>query len=664
MKILTKKNGIALVAVLTVLLVLTLLLPVMFTMADRATASAAKGQNEQRASYFARTALEMSVSAFQDVYDTYVEEKEDYEAAKLTGIPSLDDYPTYRDYTNITTFAEDAAEKKSEFCAETLYIFAKTEYKIPQEQDYPSTSAFQEAWEDYEHEAIVYKTSNEAPSSEYTLFATANCDIVYEEVAEYYEILTTGEMNLLADDYETDADGNYVLDAGGNKIVKKSAKSKYEAIKENIEDKLNAGNSIDNMVQCYKVDRKEVRFDAVATIDGKTYGDFSRGCLMILPTRPADEEWIVPASVEGHQIFPDTSMATGITEVTYNKNIFDPDSASEAMSQPVYMFSCVGNMVISGKGIEYTGSQSFADLSFGLHPETATLPANDPTFSCLKTNNMSSWAESAQKDNFVLFSATNGIQVELPVNLIVNPCRTGRIGDGFDPNQSLYKILVFQAPNILFKESVNSMISLWTDTGLSDSIRDLLEKVGLDVSSYDAPRMTSIMFAAPANTPYTYLNKDRDNKEVKAGKVIFMQDSYIWIIPFAENGTNYKTQTVYYKGSDIQMYKIANAGDVYYFNSEVPAIKSGSSSSDKTTGFSLSAWFMDVKYQSYYGNDEGLNFFEKFKNEAFGNSRGIFEKYLGQADYVNDDFHYVGNIYEDSGLRVPDFDDFYVVWDS
>ncbi len=668
MKILTKKNGIALVAVLTILLVLTLLLPAMFTMAENATRRAARGQNEQRASYFARTALEMSVSAFQDVYDTAMEERIDYEAAVASkGETQVDinEYPTYKDYLAISTFPENSFEKKSEFSADKLYIFEKDGYKLPEKDDYQSTEDYNKAMSKYEKEAIVYRTSSQTPSG-YSQIATAECNLVYEELAEYYEISKDGEMTLLTSDYATNDDGSYKLDANGNRVLisgGRTDKQKYDAIKEVLEKKVDAGESISELTQCYKIDRKEVRFDAVASIGDKKFVDFSRGCKMILPTLPADEGWInAPTNVEGHQIFPDTSKATGITEVTYNSKAWNPDSANVAMRQPVYMFSCVGNMIISNQGLEYNGTQSFSDLSFGLHPETTTLPESDPTFACLKSNNMRTWSDNAQKDNFVLFSATNGIQVELPVNLLVNPCRTGRIGDGFDANQALYKLLVFQSPNILFKESVNTMVSLWTDTGITDAIRDLLEKMNVPIKSYDAPRMTSLLFSAPENTPYTYLNKDRKNKEVKAGKVIFMEDSYLWIIPFSENGSSYKTQTVYYKGSDIQLFKFANAGDVYYFNSQVPAI--GSTKSDETTGFSLSAWFMDVKYQSLYGNDDGLNAFEKFKNNAFGGARGLFEKYLGQADYVNDDFHYVGNIYDGTGGRVPNFNDFYVVWDS
>ncbi len=664
MKILTKKNGIALIAVLTVLLVLTLLLPAMFTMSEIATKQSLRGRTEQKASYFARTSLEMSVSAFQDIYDEAMEQKDAYEAAKLAGKDKISDFPVYEDYKELTTFPEDQIVKESDFSAQTLYVFEDTSAEFPIEENYDSETAYKDALSDYEKKAIIYKTSDESPGSQYKLIATADCEVTYEEVSEYYKILTSGATQLITHDYETYSDGSYVLDLNGEKKIKKHAAEKYKEINDKVVAAVSAHQSIENMEQCYKIDRKEVRFEAVATMNNKTYSDFSRGCTMILPTKPAEEGWIsIKTNVDGNQIFPDTDYATGVTEVTYNKNWQDPGAVVDSMSQPVYMFSCVGNMVISNKGIEGIEDKNFADLSLGLYPTTTTMPDNDPTFACLKANNMKDWHESAQKDNFVMFSATNGIQMELPVKLLVNPCRTGRIGDGLQGNEALYKMLVFQSPNILFKESVTSMISLWTDTGISDAIRDLLEAAGINISSYDAPRMTSIIFSAPDNTPYFYENQDRDREVVKAGKVIFMQDSYIWLIPFSEDGSNYKTQTVYYKGSDIQLYKFANAGDVYYFNSQVP-VNSSTGDEQKTTGFSLSAWFMDVKYPEIYGNDEGLNFFENFKNKAFGFARDIYEDILGQADYRNDDFHYVGNIYDGTAGKVPAFDDFYVVWDS
>ena len=75
MSILTKKNGVALIAVLAVLLVLTLLIPAMFTMADNATKESIGGKDEQRASYLARTMIEFTVGAFQECYDSAEEDE-------------------------------------------------------------------------------------------------------------------------------------------------------------------------------------------------------------------------------------------------------------------------------------------------------------------------------------------------------------------------------------------------------------------------------------------------------------------------------------------------------------------------------------------------------------------------------------------------------------
>lgn len=656
MKILTKKNGIALVAVLTVLLVLTLLLPVMFTMADRATVSAAKGQNEQRASYLARTSVEMAVSAFQDFYDAYDEAKTEYKAAVAEG--QTVSYPAV--CTNYDTFTS-----KGSMDADIIYMYTKDGVSIPVEKDYDNYNEWVEDWDIYQSQAVIYKTTKETIAG-YTLLGFAECDITYGEISEYYRI-DNGVLALLTDDYQVDADGNYVLDANGNKVITTSAESKYNTIKTNLETAIKNGVDTTNYPQCHKVDRKEIRFDSVATIGEKIYRDFSRGCLVILPTKPSDESWIVPASIESNQIFVDSSQATGVMTLDYDEIFMGTESDTQATSQVIYSFSCTGNMVITNKGMtikdgntyvdyntyikqhpEYTNQLS--DFSLGVHPITTTIkPENDPTFSCLKTNNMRSWASGAQKDNFVLFSATNGIQVDMPVNLLINPCRTMRIGDGISRNQSLYKVLGFQSPNIIFKGNVNNFVSLWKKTTLLEGILDLFG------DGYDARRVSSIILSAPENTPYSYYNGDR-GEICKAGKVFFGEDAYVWLIPFSENGSNYKTQTVYYKNSDIKLYKMANKGDVYYFNSEVPT-----DGGNETTGFSMTAYFMDVLYNDMVDDtDYGWRLWSKLKDNAFGFAQSTFMP----QDYVEDDFHYVGNIYEGTGGRLPVIDDFYVVWDS
>ena len=344
-----------------------------------------------------------------------------------------------------------------------------------------------------------------------------------------------------------------------------------------------------------------------------------------------------------------------------------------AIGQPVYVFSCIGNMVLSpenlkAKLVDNSGKESFVDyadyceangisfsikdLSLGVHPVTTTVnPENDPTFSCIKTNNMRAWASDAQLDNFVAFTATNAIQVDMPINLLVNPCRTGRIGDGLDANQSLYKIMYFQAPTIVFNGSVNNFISLYQKTSLGAVILD-----------YNAYRMSSVVLSAPDSTPYSYDHPDEKygGRSVKAGKVIFAEDSYVWLIPYTEDGSNYNTQTVYYKGKDIILYKFANAGDVFLFNTEVLTELDGSM---QKAGFSLTGYFMDVLYEKDDTDKENTSWWQvwsKLKevlfNEAVKNYRN--------DTYVEGDLKKIGNIYTSNEKTATVVDDFYVVWES
>lgn len=624
MKILTKKNGIALVAVLTVLLVLTLLLPAMFTMSESATRSAMMGTDDLKSSYLARTMLEMSVAAFEDFYDM-AEEKQKVSDSDITYEKLMSDF----------------TDKHKLINAETLYMYINEdmEYPVaPARTDFLDEAAYneavkeyEEAFAEYEVEGVKYITSASAPQGNYRLTGTADCKITYSDDVKYYEIDEQGNSTLIDEDT-------------------------YKEKQTEIDSAISSGTKIED-VKYVKVENRTVSFIATARVNGKTQ---IRRCVMILPTKPSEEQWIAPATLGSNQIFPDTSKASGITNINYDKSSMTINGA--ALKQPLYIFSCVGNMVISDENMTYDG-QPYTDydrtkISFGLHPETGTRePDNDPQFNCLRTYNMDSWASDAQLDNFVAFTSTNAIQVDLPVNLIVNPARTYRIGDGLSDNAPLYKVLVFQAPTIVFNKSVSSFVSLYTNSIIREQ---------------PAYRMTTIMLSAPKNTPYTYLNGDRDpktgkiveegkgGKTVKAGRVFFKEDVYLWVVPYGEDGSNYKTQTVYYKGKDIYIYKIANAGDIYYFNSEVPTNVNGQ---DREAGFSMTGYFMDVYYPEIGGDidtSEWWQIWTKAQNKLFN----IGSDLTRDPTYTRDDFKWVGNIYSGAGEKAPQVDDFYVVWES
>ena len=643
MKILTNKNGIALVAVLTLLLVLTLFLPVMFTMSESATKSAMRGQDTQRASYLARTMVEMAVAAFQDVYDAAEDELE-------IGVSPEDD-----DYKSTNVYKLECFYNQKTMEVNDLYMYRNDDVPFPENRN---ASDYDAAVDRYEKYGLVYSTK--APNEDEkqtvavpnengtgtvnkvcTFVGMATCNVTYDNAHEYYKT----EYNPTDKSYKT----------------LKISKSEYDSADKTTTD--------ETAPQYSKIEKKNVEFVAAAKVNGKGY---ERRCTVILPTKPSEQNWIVPASIDSNQIFVDSSKATSVKNIKIPNSFFvDKDAVKD---QKMYIFSCIGNMVITTEGMtikdgdknvdynEYLEQHpeypnQLSDFSLGVYPKTTTRdPENDPNFACVATNNMRSWSKNAQKDNFVAFTATNGIQVDMPVNLLINPCRTGRIGDGIDRNQSLYKLLYFQAPTIVFNGSVNSFISLYQKNSLLATVLD-----------YNAFRMSSIILTAPQSTPYSYYNKTR-GRTVKAGMVYFMEDAYVWLVPLTENGSNWKTQTVYYKGKDIILYKFANAGDVYLFNNEVETTISrtinGERLSDKyPAGFSMTNYFMDVLYSEDETDTNNLNWWQ-FWSWIQEGIYGTISNVTRDRDYVKEDLKYVGNVRTGGLNSTPVIDDFYVVWDS
>lgn len=728
MNILTKKNGIALIAVLAVLLILTLLIPAMFTMSDNATRSAMQGQDEQRASYFARTMIEFTVGAFQECYDAA--EEDESEGIKIPDNESdITDDLKDTDLYKLNQFLK----KEKSMDVSILYMYrTNTAYPDPDDVEYPDRNPGESdadyrkrcllVYRDYMDSGVIYSTtvpggytqsdaidgkipvgtisnvnyvnnSGEACSDTGYYQGYAKCSVTYDDSVEYFS--TWKE------------DGVWQTE----KITGKNAKQVYESYLERAKAAIAANNTIDESeVQVFKVENRNVEFSSYANIAGK---GAVRRCILVLPTKPADNSWIVPANIESNQIFPDTSQASSVFPLKLkNNSIFIDEEATNG--QPVYGFSCIGNMVVSTKNIKYkAGANDFlnltygetmdyvdyitaynakvdehnaaieahnaeidaynaanpdsprsdyrndymthidsnlADFSLGLHPETTTInPERDPSFNCLKTNNMRTWASSAQRDNFVAFTATNGIQFDMPVNLIMNPCRTGRIGDGIQRNRSLYKVLYLQAPTIVFNKPVNNFVSLYTKTSLLSLIFD-----------YNGYRMSSIILAAPESTPYTMeVEKGGEIKTVKAGKVYFAEDAYVWLVPFTENGSNYRTQTVYYKGKDIILYKFANAGDVFLFNSEVETEMDGEM---VKAGFSMTGYFMDVIYSKDTTDTNNVKWWQLWS----GIQSMIFDSAVSGVrpkTYEAEDLQWVGNM--NTGTQgTPNVDDFYVIWES
>lgn len=729
MNILTKRNGIALVAVLAILLVLTLLLPLMFTMSEHAMEAAMTGTDEQRASYLARTMIEFTVGAFQGIYD-------DAEEDESNGYQIPDDPSKVTDELKATALykLDQFLKVTKSMDVSVMYMYRNTAVAYPSVADVPERNEGESdadyrkrclvAYQNYMETGVIYSTT--LPSG-YTQAQALSGDIPEGTVANitYYDrdgnsktaqagYVGYAKCSVIFND-KTEYFKTWFDAAEGawqtEKITDDNAAEQYTNYLASAKTAIKNNNELDKtQPQIFKIQNRNVEFTSHAVINGK---GAIRRCILVLPTKPSENSWIVPANIEANQIFPDTSQASGVTALSLKNNSYFIDGEA-VQGQPVYGFSCIGNMVISTKKIKYKAvandfvglaegdtmdytdyintyndkvdqhnaaieahnaeidaynatdpdvprtdyrsdymthiSSNLSDFSLGLHPETTTLnPERDPFFNCLKTNNMRTWSSSAQRDNFVAFTATNGIQFDMPVNIIMNPCRTGRIGDGIARNKSLYKVLYLQAPTIVFNEAVNSFISLYTKTSLLSLVFD-----------YNAYRMSTIILAAPESTPYTMEIKDSTGiKTVKAGKVFFAEDAYVWLVPFTENGSNYRTQSVYYKGKDIILYKFANAGDVYLFNAEKETMINGES---KKAGFSMTSYFMDVVYSKDSTDTNNLKWWQLWS----GIQSLMFDAAVSGArpkTYEAQDLQWIGNMNTGS-QGAPNVDDFYVIWES
>ena len=604
LKVLSARNGIALISVLAILLILTLLLPVMFSMSERATKNSVKGMDRQRAAYLARTAIEMAVAAYEKDYENNPQ--------------------------NYVEFLND--DNPGTFEISPVYMYKTT-------GDYIYTVKASDVFSD---------TENEIPKDNITYIGNATGSLRYINQPEYYKINTETQ------------------------VAEKMTEAEYKTAATTFVNGIYSGNASDEY-QYAKIDNRIIEFSTRGVVNGQTN---DRKCRLVLPTDVAEKEWILPASKDGIQVFADSTKATNIVNTKMKSSL-----GSGEYNQPLYVFSCQGNMKISFDNLSIkdnidnkhnegsppqTATVDKSKLSFGVYPATSTEPANDVDFSCFKATDMHSWYNGAQKDNFIALTCTETMQWDVPIKLLVNPCRVGGIRTGdlnglSTDNYSLYKALICQAPQIVFNKQIDMMISLYEKD--------------------NAMRMTTLTLSAPSATPYSYdyyeITKDilgRFKKGDKlgtvnnAGKVIFMQDVNVWFIPYGEKGSATKwifdkggnkkslLETRYYKGSDIQVVKMFNAGDVYLFNSA----KTDSQSGEKV-GFSLAGYFLDVFYKDQLSKNVGWwNIMGKVKGQIFNT---FFATY--KSTYTENDLYSLGNIYDGTYKgNVPDANSYVVYWES
>ncbi len=689
MKILKMRNGIALMAVLVIMLITSLFIPVIFNLSTTSIKIAITGTDRQRSSYLARTICEMSVAAFKN-----------FDSEPYTRIdPNTDPDHKIRDnYTGLTEEEKnlldpviakyfDLKNKKIDnINVEKVYMYSTTttgtkyvkitkrngveiENKISKKQYDELLIAYEDMTTKGEDPGFTLK---EYPNREVEEIVYATKDTPeYEEYStkpEVYELVGEGQCVITYDDsthyYRTDI---------ATQVVEEVDENTYKSDLANLESALK--NNQDVTYSVSKKENKNLTFTSTATVKGMVT---KRSCVLVLQTYPGEEDWLVLGIGDengnrtgsgGNQVFVDPSKASARIPIEYNQAI-----GSSYIKQTLLVYSAVGNMLIqpakmadrnnpkkdaNGNIIrdaegniiydEAATGVNNSEFVLGVQPGLNTTPNDDPSYKIIDGMNYEKTQEIAQMNNFVAFTSTNAIQVDMPVNLLVNPCRANRVGDNISKkNGSLFKVMMFQAPTIQFNRRIDTMMSFYVPT-----------------NNADARRMSSIVLMAPEDTPYNYWNEDRQ-KVVKAGMVYFQEDCYLWIIPYGEDGSSsswagFLSETVYERDSDFTKIKIASAGDVYQFNADVTV--KGENGKDERVGLSLTGYYLETEYIPNMEKLESGSWWQIWSNTK----TAIFANYMNGAfgeretTYVKDDFKYFGNMKTDP-IEVPEVDDYYTIW--
>lgn len=675
MKILSRKNGVALIAVLTVLLVLTLLLPVMFKTSENATYSAATELNRQRASYLARTGVEMTVAAvkgtrdsedlaYKKLYEALKNKDESHSAIKIksTKLDGVDVTLAYTEIEPIWMFLDSSGESK--------YVSG------PEGSD----------------KVLEYMNS---PA--YSFVGKTETTVTYNGEPQYYKVN--------ADNTRTQIDKRAAFEDNGE--IKADCVAIYnDSIVVESKSLVNGQRAVRKAIIVRNYDTSNVDGEALVaytTRNSATAPDFLN--VIEGKTRADEAEY----GFGFNQAFANPFKANSKLKVNAVKDFYVESGSNADTNKYIYVFSTIGNMIIDADremaengrdvvalgtfpGVKYRATSAQADSDEGL-----TAACDAELFSSV---NYISYADNVQRYNFMSFTATNVAQVRLPIDLRVTPARAGRAGDAkvelenllpwmdgnvvTERNASLFKMINIQAKDIAFEQRIDLMMSLYEARG------------NIDAKQETAYRGGFLLLSAPATTPYSYHHAQL-NEMVPAGMVYFTEPVYLWLIENGNkgssslnaNGTNIPLlsdwgETMYrfsqvgrttsftgplnrYDNQDIKVYKLVNAGDVYYFNANKTAKDENDGNKEVPVGFNIVNWFIETKYLAT-NEYEGQGWWTHFKNLR----EVLYKDYMleqvkgnSEISYYPDDFHYIGNMNEQHTLISPSvLDDDYVIWSN
>ncbi|MBQ5883856.1 MAG: hypothetical protein IIW72_04930, partial [Clostridia bacterium] len=513
MKILKARNGIALTAVLAILLITSLFIPVMFSMGETALSIAVKGTDRQRVSYFARTVTEMSVAAFKAFesnehvrckyaiydangvcencglkrYDPLNPHQKDSAASDtmIAAYNSMIGQPIPSTNKNTEPQLATGSNKVSVITTDTI-IMAKRTHPTEKQQlyyvryldeagnplgDWNEVSEFRhrELGIALEEFLAANKENGAKPPFELKPDPTDpndipdSTDVTDKEDIHYFSCSKNDEGEVILPTAMTNpSDGGGAYEEIGRGYCEitydnttvyyqtdaKKSSGTYKKTTTITAEAYAAGiaalaDGTETQYSYSKKENKNVIFKSYVTVNGYTS---SRTCILVLPTYPSEEEWLefgVAAlnddgtekeeliATGGNQVFVNPDKATSRVPISYTDPALD-----NYVKQNLLVYSGIGNMVIrptsyknAATGEIVKSGENNTKFVLGVQPGLNTTPNNDPTYETIDAVNYDGSEGVSQKNNFVAFSATNAIQVDMPINLLVNPCRANRAGD-------------------------------------------------------------------------------------------------------------------------------------------------------------------------------------------------------------------------------------------
>ncbi len=728
-KILKARNGIALVAVLSILLILTLLLPVMFSMSEVATKDSVTGKNRQRVIYLARSGVEMGVAYIKQIVVEYndvvkaigkeLDGSVDLDKTNAAGQKVFDlaftdtaDRKQKREFTEFieTIKTNGSTEKDSDFGIERdangtgTVNMENVWYYLGREVSDPGNYAnYTTLSEDVDYPYYKYISSESGSGQSfcegdvvYTLVGHVEITISFDGAAHYY--VSDDEVTINGTTYKkgTELKEEYCLEENvsrgyseikngitkvqnNNYIVKATAflgtyKKSMSAVM--VETK-ELGNTGDNIVQYtgneysespdFYLEMNDLHRNTIAGVTEI----YDAKHVLVLGSKSTDNG--------GNLCLPNPQLANFKYQIQY-QNDYYAESVGGYVNQNVYGYTTVGDMHIKCEGV---GSENQA-LVLGAYPGIRWKKANKPSSNTLVTVNYNTYSNSVQNANFIAYCATRTLQLDMGIDVRVNPARAGRLGDvkisltSNSNNASLFKAIALQGKDIIINGQVDMMFSFFNPQNKNYYTSSQERNTG--------KRMGTVVLSAPSNSPYSYYNVDR-NETVPAGMVYFGSDVYLWLISYNNDGSSSGytklTETVYEtkpinsnsfsrstktsdgktviiekaNAGDFEVYRLFKAGDVYYFNSNV--VQKDKNNKDTNVGMNLTNWFIETRYLKTNTATGVVSFFNNFRQNLYSS---IIKNFTDQC-YVDDDMHYIGNIATSENLVPPSVENqVYVVW--